>query len=58
MWTLEFGGGVIFIDLVRVEVLSGNMVKTSMCRNLSEHWLELLHVEVLSNIGLKLLRRS
>ena len=27
------GGGDFFINLVRIEVLSGNMVKTSTCRS-------------------------
>ena len=40
MWNLELdrgggggGGGGFFINLVRVEVLSGNMAKTSTCRS-------------------------
>ena len=32
-WIVEFGGGYFFINLVKVEVLSGNMVKTSTCRS-------------------------
>ena len=33
LWILELGGGLFLIDLVSVEVLSGNMVKTSTCRS-------------------------
>ena len=57
MWNLELdrgGGGGFLIYLVRVEVLSGNMVKTSMCRS----FIRTLVKEVLSDIGLKLLCRS
>ena len=35
MWILKFGGGrgIFFINLVGVEVLSGNVVKTSTYRS-------------------------
>ena len=53
-----WGGGIFFINLVRVEDSSGNMAKTSTSRSFIRKLVKLLHVEVLSEIGLKLLRRS